>query len=438
MFTVSQESVLTVKLIEDAIDYNEQNREKFDKLESYYRGEHPILTRKKPATAKNTKIMVNHAKFITDANIGYLLGSPVSYRVGDEKYDIEPVMQEYKKQTISDTDHEIAKDISIFGVQYELVYTIENEVRSKDIDVRNCICVYDDTVEHNKLYGIVYQKGEKEGEYLDVVVYDAGYKYNCVAGGKIIVDSQPEPHLFGSVPIIEYRNNSEMQGDFEQVTSLIDAYNILASDRVNDKEQLVESILVGYGVKLEKAQMSELLTNRTLFGLPIDSKVDYLTKQMDESQVDILRKTLESDIHKISMTPNMSDENFVGNSSGVAIRFKLLLFEQNVSNKERYFEKGLVERFQLYNTYLTNIKRSAEIPAYEIDVLFKRNLPQNDLEVSTMIANLSPYVDDETLVERLSFIDNAKEVVERNKKEDEEKQKVTARQFGQTQISETL
>ncbi|PFL24127.1 phage portal protein, partial [Bacillus thuringiensis] len=35
------------------------------------------------------------------------------------------------------------------------------------------------------------------------------------------------PHYFKAVPVIEYRNNEERQGDFEQAISLIDAYNLL-------------------------------------------------------------------------------------------------------------------------------------------------------------------------------------------------------------------
>ena len=38
-------------------------------------------------------------------------------------------------------------------------------------------------------------------------------------------------------------NDGQRQGDFEQVISLIDAYNTLQSDRVNDKEQFVDSLM---------------------------------------------------------------------------------------------------------------------------------------------------------------------------------------------------
>lgn len=432
MFTAPKESELTTDLIKRAIAYNELKRANYDKLEDYYLGEHNILVRTKNQTSKNNKIVINHAKYITDVNIGYLLGNKIDYQVS-EGFDIEPVKDEFKKQTISDLDHEIAKDLSIFGRQYELVYNVDNEVRSKDIDVRNAVCIYDDTVEHEKMFGIIYRiekrnkhtnslDVDKDINYEDVVVYDNNFKYECSSNGTLVV-GEPQIHSFGKVPLIEYRNNSEDQGDFEQVISLIDAYNILQSDRVNDKEQLVEAILVGYGIKITPDQMTELRNNRTLFvNTPkTEAHFEFLTKNLDESQVDILRQTIQEDIHKISMTPNMSDENFIGNSSGVAIRFKLLAFEQSVSNKERYFEKGLKERFELYNNYLVSISKMSEVPSYEIDAVFKRNLPQNDLETSQMVANLGGLVDDQTLVEQLAFVDDAEATVKKAREEGMEK-----------------
>lgn len=437
MFTIPKDSTLTVAVIEDAIEYNEKERKRYDRLERYYRGDHDILYRVKPPTAKNTRIVVNHSSYIVDTSVGYLLGNPIEYQV-KEGFDIELIKDQYKMQTISDLDHEIAKDIAIFGRQYELVYTVDNDIRSKDIDVRNCICVYDDTVEHNKLFGIIYRKAEEKDKYEDVVVYDANAKYECLNAAGELVIGDPEAHQFGIVPIIEYRNNSEYMGDFEQVIGLIDAYNLLESDRVNDKEQLVEAILVGYNVNLEKGQMEELQANRIAFGLPLDSKLEYLIKTLNEGEVDILRRTIENDIHKIAKVPNMSDENFVGNASGVAIRYKLLAFEQSTSNKERYFERGLLERLEIYNNYLVNLKKMSVVPKYKVDVIFKRNLPQNDLETSQMINNLSGFVDDETLVGQVSFIDDAKEVVKKNKEEEDTKYQKEVKEFGSFNVSTNL
>ena len=168
-------------------------------------------------------------------------------------------------------------------------------------------------------------------------------------------------------------------------------------------------------------QAETLRESRMLANLPTDGKVEYLIKTLQEGDVDILRQNIENDIHKISMVPNMSDANFVGNSSGVAIRYKLLAFEQNIKNKERYMEKGLMERFKLYNNFLFTQSKMALVPVEEVDAVFKRNLPSNDFEISQMINNLADFVDAETLISQLSFIKDASEIVELKAKENESK-----------------
>ena len=85
-----------------------------------------------------------------------------------------------------------------------------------------------------------------------------------------------------------------------------------------DRERLVDAILAFYGINLTKEQRIALKESRTLAGIPADAKVEYIVKNINEAYADVLRSSLLSDIHKISMTPDMSDQNFAGNSSGVA------------------------------------------------------------------------------------------------------------------------
>jgi SPP1 family phage portal protein len=261
------------------------------------------------------------------------------------------------------------------------------------------------------------------------LVYDNLFCYNYVVGGKIAL-STITPHFFGLVPVIEYRNNSEAQGDFEQEIPLIDAYNLVQSDRVNDKEQLVDALMVIKGMTLTEEQHEAMKSSRIMAGLDKDTSVEYLVKNLNEADADVLRSVIEQDIHKVSMTPNLTDVNFVGNSSGVAIRYKLLAFEQSVLNKERYFERGLLERFKLYNNYLTKLNGMETIPTYEVDVVFKRNLPQNDLETSQMLANLYGMVDIKTLIGQLSFIDDAEKVMQAVEEEKLKKEEEQSKMFG--------
>ena len=424
MYTLPANTKITNTILNDVINYNEKYVERYKMLENYYLGKHRILTRTKEERLKNNKVMINHAKYITDTNVGYLLGNPVDYQVSNG-YDIQPLLDAYKKQTINDLDSEIAKDVSIFGIQYEYVYANkESEPKSCEIDNKNAIIVYDDTVEHNKLFGLIYRPIKKGNEfkYWEIIYCDKEvirtYKSYSRSLNQIGDD---QPHKFGDVPMIAYKNNPEFLGDFETVISLIDAYNLLQSDRVNDKEQLVDAILCLYGMDFDNEQADMLKESRMLANIPVDGRVEYLVKTLQEGDVDVLRQNIENDIHKISMVPNMSDQNFVGNSSGVAIRYKLLAFEQNVKNKERYMEKGLMERFKLYNNHLIAISKMSEVPVEEVDAVFTRNLPSNDYEISQMINNLADFVDSETLISQLSFIKDASEIVEAKKEEDEKK-----------------
>lgn len=110
MYTVPKDTVITNQVILDAIDYNEKYKSRYDLLEKYYIGKHAIVDRNKSIGLMNNKVVVNHAKYITDTNIGYLLGNPVDYQASAEYEEIiQPILDAYDRQTINDIDSEIAK-----------------------------------------------------------------------------------------------------------------------------------------------------------------------------------------------------------------------------------------------------------------------------------------------------------------------------------------
>ncbi|MBQ2664084.1 MAG: phage portal protein, partial [Clostridia bacterium] len=213
---------------------------------------------------------------------------------------------------------------------------------------------------------------------------------------------------FGALPILEYRNNEERQGDFEQLIPLIDAYNILESDRVNDKEQFVDAFLFLTGIDLDSTQAKKLREEKILMGYE-GASAEYLSKVMNENDVEVLKNALKTDIHRFSMIPDLSDRTFGSNLSGVAIKYKLMGFEQHVRNKERYFAKSLKKRFELYVNFLSLKGAMEYVPIHRVDVIFTRNMPVNELEISQMIKNLEGIATNETLLSQLSFVGDARE-----------------------------
>lgn len=436
MFTTAKNSVLDAELITKALEYNETRKVRYAKLYDYYEGDHDILRRKKLEVLSNIKTVTNHAEYITNVNIGYLLGNPIAYQGTEESINLEVLNQVLKNQFIAIQDSTIAKDLSICGTAYDYTYTLSDGViKTKKIDPRNAVVIYDSSLEHEPMYGITYSAIEtvnKQKKFINVMVVD---KFNIYEYDEDLNVTSKTPHFFNSIPLVEYRNNESAKGDFESVISLIDAYNILQSDRVNDKEQLVASILAIFGTGLTEDIIKNLKLNRVM-GLPKDADAKYITKQLEEANMDILRKALKEDIHKISMTPDFSDENFIGNTSGVALKYKLLVFEQNTQNKQLFFEKSLTDRIKLYINYLSRIKRMPVVDISKIKIVFTRNLPQNDFETSQTIANLDGMVSRETLISQLSFVDDAKGESEKASEESLERATAMSDQFGSANESE--
>lgn len=435
MFTVPEGSLPTPEIIKKAIAYNEACNQRRDILEDYYDGLHPILKRKKQLGLKNSKIVVNHPEYITDVNTSYLLGRPVDYQV-DKKQDdkrLQPVLDEYKEQSIADLDKEIGLYNSIMGETFEYIYSNEEaKPRSARVDSRHCVMVYDNTVEHKELFAVMYGKPWGDKAYEDVVVVTRNEIIEY-ARSEAMNEKSRTTHAFEEVPIIAYKNNAKARGDFEKVLELVDAYNLLTSDRVNDKEQLVEAFLIFYGIKLTPEQKNDLKERRLMTAPPKlnGAGAEYIYKVMQETDIQVLKEDLERDIHKISKTPNLSDQNFAGDASGVAIRYKLIVFEMKAQDKESFMEKGLKKRFRLYNRFLNKGNKQVSVVEPKLlDVVFHRSLPLNDYETSQMILNLDGKVDLETLISQLSFVGDASKVLEKVKAERLEATKLLAQSYG--------
>ncbi|WP_145461895.1 phage portal protein, partial [Staphylococcus saprophyticus] len=68
---------------------------------------------------------------------------------------------------------------------------------------------------------------------------------------------------------------------------------------------------------------------------------EYIYKQYDVSGVESYKNRINDNIHMFTNTPDMTDENFSGTTSGEAMKYKLFGLEQRAAIKEGLFRKGL-------------------------------------------------------------------------------------------------
>ena len=435
------ETVLNKKLIYKLIQKHTQERSRLQKLKKYYLGEHAILNHeRRNKNAPNYKTVANHAKDIADTSTGYFMGNPIKYN-NTAGSDLEPLLVAFDGAEIDQVDAQNALNMAIYGRAYEYIYAKEGlaELDSTSVDPEDVFIVYDDSIERKALFAVYYYEikdDTKDATKYQAEVFTQNLHYHIVLRDSSIGTTQNEKveeHNLGQIPIIEYRNNHFAISDYEQQISLIDAYNSLMGNRVNDKEQAVESILVLYGAQLadnqeEAREAMSILAEEGLLELPADAKADFLKNALDENATEILRKALKEDIYTFSHVPNLTDENFAGNSSGVAMEFKLMGLEMITKTKEANYKRGLRQRIAIFAHYLG--MQQIALEAHSIVPQFSRGLPKNLLELSQIINNLEGKVSLRQLISLLPFVEDPDAELE-ELEEEKEKAKERAPFFNQ-------
>ena len=170
----------------------EQARGRYKHLMDYYLGQHDIFLGK--PGANEVRVSANYAKYVVDVTLGYYLGEAVKYDAnrqqegkaahddemetvtpdlsGSDVIDLSPLLDCYDSQRISQLDLELGRTMGIMGDCMEVCYASSDadpQPRSARISPDNGILVCDSTVEHNKLFGIVWEQRENTN----------GQKYYC-------------------------------------------------------------------------------------------------------------------------------------------------------------------------------------------------------------------------------------------------------------------
>lgn len=366
------------------------------------------------STKPNNKIANSYASYITDTLVGYFMGKPVSYNADDDKV-LEELNMIFEYNDEADENIELAKNASIYGVAYEMLYMSEEEVRFKSLDPKQCIPIFDDTIDSNLLAFIRYYDNydvvqDKTITIIELITDTTITRYQCGNNYNDFTLLDSYKHYFGMVPIAIFKNNEEELGDFETVISLIDAYDKLESDSLNDFEYFVDAYLALYGFTAEPEDIQQMKENRVLL-MDEGTSAEWLTKNVSDNNIENIKNRIDADIHKFAKCPNMADKEFASNASGVAIKFKLLGTENKVSIKERKFKRGLQQRLELLATI--NGVLSDGFDWRSVDIIFSRNIPSNDTDIANMVNTLSGIVSEETLLAQLPFIENVQDEIKR-------------------------
>ena len=423
---LSKDTGLTPEIIKSLIDSHKKEISRLDLLDSYYRSNAPIMKRRKnDPTKSNNKLVTNYARYITTMSTGYFVGIPIQIRCKDENL-LDRLTAIFKYNDEPDLNTTLATNNSKYGYSYELHYMDEQgKNRMAAVDQREIIYITDNTLNDEPTAAIRYFEikdavdDNKKIYSIEVYTKDSILYYSMDGDSVALIDEQQHP--FKDIPIIRYVNNADETGDYEPVLTLIDAYDKIQSDTANDFEELTDSFLSVSGVTLEPEQALKLKEMK-VFNFPdANGKVEFVTKSVNDSALENFKTRLDKDIHKNSYTPNMADENFVGNSSGVSMAYKLQGLEFLTGVKEQKFKKGLLRRVELLSNVLS-IRANQQMNFTDVEFIFTRNNPKNLVEIVEMATDLTGIISNETQLDLLPMVDKDQELkrLEQEKKQQSE------------------
>ena len=434
-FKIDKDCILTESLILDLIKKHSKEKRRLSKLQKYYNNENTKIATRKYKNKNKPKNRLSHpyAQYITDTAVGYLLGKPVAYATEDKNL-LETMTDIFRYNDESDNNTTLAKMASIYGYAYEIMYLDKNaRPRFKAIDPSELIVCYDNTLEENivlaiRYYDEVVRNNDLEETVTRLEVYTKpteNDKGEIIANGKIIRGTirlesitleDEEDYYFNDIPVNVYINNDELYGDFEKVLSLIDAYDQSQSDTANDFELFTNCMLVINGELIDDEQAENLNDVNLIQFLNSDSDAKYLIKDIQDTALENYKNRLNEDIHRFSFVPNMSDENFSNNASGIAMKFKLMGLENLIGVKEAKFKKGLMRRIELLCAY-AKMKNNSDYSYLAIEPIFTRNTPNNELELSQIMQNLTGILSEETIIGMSPRVSDIQAEIERKEKE---------------------
>ena len=367
----------------------------------------------------NNKINNDFFSEIADIAVGYFAGNAAVYKYADADKDGEESEKETKaaqkaladfvtRNNMYDVNMETTKFATICGYAGRLFYIDTDGVeRVMAVAPYETIILYENemtepfaAVRYYKTVDIYDTESYKAEYYDDTNIY----YYEGQLGSLTLKDTKP--HMFDYCPLQGIPRNKEFLGDAVKVLMEIDDYDKTVSDNSNDIEDNTNAHMVFQNVTIKDEEMAKARKSGafSFSSMGQDSKVYYLTKNVNDAFNEHHLNRLEDNIYRFSKTPNLHSEKF-GNPSGISLKFKITgleskcgMFEAKCISADTYMFKLLASSF-----------RKQRIPFEPLNAytVYKRNFPMDvQNEAQTVQSLTSAGVPKQIAFEQLSFVDD--------------------------------
>ena len=212
------------------------------------------------------------------------------------------------------------------GISFEFLYVYENnEIKFAVLDPLETFIIYDNSIEQNALAGVRFMDQQNYNTD-EIETYVEVYTSNTISTFKMgeedleLIDEKS--HYFQEVPILCYENNFDGVGDWEKVMDLIDSYDLLISENLNNFRYFSDCYMVLTNVDNLTEEDIALMKERRVIVLPENSEVDWLTKTTENMEIESFKQTLKDNIFSFSQVPDINDKAFNQGISGEALKYQ--------------------------------------------------------------------------------------------------------------------
>ena len=385
------------------------------RLYDYYRGEQPVNKGEAVRGRPNNLLRAPFPRYITEVHTGYFLGIPPALAYGEaaagERYTALS-----RELALPHLYFDLGRDLSICGAGFALVWAERSGVRVCRCDPCDCFAIRAGDAGAPLLAAVrllAGGKGETRG-----VLYTAERLIPFVWDGTGVTLGTAEENLLHTIPLLPFYNNCQGVGDFEMVTGLVDAYNVLLSGALDDMQSVANAFLALYGMQGTTQKDIDNANRTRILSLSEGGRAEFVVKNLNHEALGQLETNLRRSILQLSMTPDLCDEHFAGNSSGVALQYKLWGIEQVRAAKERTFTDGL-------RGLLAVLTAGERLMGRNIDLTggtaaFYKNLPQDNSALAETLLSLSPVLSAQTILENLPWVTDVQEELRRKAAESDQ------------------
>lgn len=422
MFYYNKDTELDVATLQKMINRFYVNVEpRLSQYKRYYDGVQAILNKTYTDESKPcNRTVINYCKNIADSYCGYMATpSFISYRSNE---DIDDIMNILRYNDFQAEDSEFLLNALIYGTAAELMYIdTESKVRFRLINPTQCFGIYDDSLSSDLLYFVrMYKVSDwNDSDTYNVDVYsDYSIRHYTMQGmNGFLTFVSEEPHYFSQCPANIFTLPDE-KSIFDCILSLQDSANEILSSEIDDYNAFCDAYLALVGVDADTEDIAAMKQNRVLI-LPENASAQWLTKSANDTQVENILKRIHDSIYRIAACPDFSSETFVGGvSSGVAIRYRLTGMETRAGIIEGIMKKALQRRVEII-AGIASLKLGEEV-FRDVEIDFKRNIPEDVTSTINLINSLKGTVSDATLLGQLDFVTDVNAELEAVKEQKQE------------------